>query len=179
MEPHSVNRVLVVDDDELFLRSFQLSAGREKWTVFTASDPVRARWIAKTEPLNLAVIDLRLGAANGIELVKTLRKDHEALKIALVSGYVSVAHAVEAVKAGADLVEAKPIDVRTMLLRITSGCAPSVDERFHRPSLARMQFEYISSVMTDCSGNVSMAARQLKIPRQSLQRRLKRPPPVQ
>jgi len=173
-----VRKVLVVDDDELFLAAFHVAVRGERWSVLTARDATTARRLADRERPDRAVVDLRLGDTSGIEVIRDLKQRLPDLRIALLSGYASVAHAVDAVKAGADAVILKPVAPREVLQRLDHDGPPSsIDELRDRPSLARMEFEYIARVMSDCRGNISKAARQLGIHRQSLQRRLKRGPP--
>src|SRR6185503_9011635 len=166
-----IRNVLVVDDDETILNSWRRGAGSER-TVWTATNAEAARAIAADHPLDLAIIDLRIGNASGIELVRELRDNAPELPIALCSGYLSVDVTVAAVRAGADIIAFKPITFREILQRLDEGeSEPSLDET---PSLARAEWEHIMRVLSDCDGNVSAAARRLGIYRSSLQRRLRK-----
>jgi two-component system, response regulator RegA len=169
-EARSLQNVLVVDDDERILGSWKRAA-RER-NVFTAIDAATARQLASTEKPDLAIVDLRLGNTSGIDLIRDLKRDLPDLLVVLCSGYLSVAAAVAAVRAGADIVVFKPITFREILQRIEQNAEePDLEDT---PTLARAEWEHIMRVLADCNGNVSMAARRLGIYRSSLQRRLRK-----
>jgi two-component system response regulator RegA len=173
-EARSLHNVLVVDDDERILGSWKRAA-RER-NIVTASDAVTARQLALTERPDLAIVDLRLGNASGIDLIRELKRDLPDLMVVLCSGYLSVAAAVAAVRAGADIVVFKPITFREILQRIEANSEePDLEDT---PTLARAEWEHIMRVLADCNGNVSMAARRLGIYRSSLQRRLRKYAPT-
>ncbi len=169
----SIRNVLVVDDDEALLASWRRTISRER-TVATASDAATARQLAQKQPFDLAIIDLRLGTASGIELIRQLKKDLPEVLIVLCSGYLSVSAAVAGVHAGADIVVFKPITFREILNSIDKHDQEDTPELNDTPTLARAEWEHIMRVLADCNGNVSMAARRLGIYRSSLQRRLKK-----
>jgi two-component system response regulator RegA len=169
-EARSLHNVLVVDDDERILGSWKRAA-RER-NVVTAIDAATARQLAMTERPDLAIVDLRLGNTSGIDLIRELKRDLPDLMVVLCSGYLSVAAAVAAVRAGADIVVFKPITFREILQRIEESAEePDLEDT---PTLARAEWEHIMRVLADCNGNVSMAARRLGIYRSSLQRRLRK-----
>jgi two-component system response regulator RegA len=169
-EARSLQNVLVVDDDERILGSWKRAA-RER-NIVTASDAATARQLANAEKPDLAIVDLRLGNTSGIDLIRELKRDLPDLLVVLCSGYLSVAAAVAAVRAGADIVVFKPITFREILQRIEESTEePDLEDT---PTLARAEWEHIMRVLADCNGNVSMAARRLGIYRSSLQRRLRK-----
>ena len=170
----SIRNVLVVDDDETLLNSWRRTISRERH-VATASDPVTARALAENQGFDLAIIDLRLGASSGIELIRQLKRDKNAeIFIVLCSGYLSVATAVAGVRAGADIVVFKPITFREILANIDKHDQDAVPDLNDTPTLARAEWEHIMRVLADCNGNVSQAAKRLGIYRSSLQRRLRK-----
>jgi len=163
--------VLVVDDDERLLSAWKRSIGRERHAM-TATDLATALEQAKTRRPDLAIVDLRLGPSSGIEVTRELRREYPDIKIALCSGYLSVATAVAGVRAGADVVVFKPITFKEILRALEDNDAePPPDET---PTLERAQWEHIMRVLADSDGNVSVAARRLGIYRSSLQRRLRK-----
>jgi two-component system, response regulator RegA len=171
----SIETVLAVDDDETVLAALSRAFGRRR-TVFTASNPTTARSIARKQRPDLAIIDMRIGSASGIDLVRTLKAELPNTVVALVSGYLSVESTVLAVRAGADVIMSKPCTAKDILRRIESGM-PTEPDLGETPTLARAQIEHIDRVMSDCHGNVSEAARRLGIYRSSLQRRLRKQSP--
>jgi len=171
----SIRTVLVVDHDEQLLVEAKRSLSRDR-TVFTTTDPVKARQLAKRKRPDLAIVDLRLEAASGIDLVRELRADHPDLSIVMLSGYLSVVTAVAAVQAGADTVLFKPILYKELVRRIESGAADPTNLH-DTPTLASVEWEHVHRVLADCNGNVSIAARRLGIYRSSLQRKLRKNAP--
>jgi two-component system response regulator RegA len=160
-------KVLAVDQDEQILGSWARAA-RDR-NIVTAVDAVTARQLASTQRPDLAIVDLRLGNTSGIDLIRDLKRDVPDLLAVLCSGYLSVAAAVAAVRAGADIVV---FTFSEILQRIEESIeAPDLEDT---PTLARAEWEHIMRVLADCNGNVSMAARRLGIYRNSLQRRLRK-----
>jgi two-component system response regulator RegA len=176
MRGRSIKKVLVADDDEALLAACKRSLGRER-TVYTASSAAAALELAEAHPPDLAIVDLRLGTSSGINLVRELKADRREMYIAMISGYLSVASAVAAVRAGADLILFKPVTFREIVRRVEGGVLPADPNWEDTPTLARAEWEHVTRVLADCNGNVSLAARRLGIHRQSLQRRLRKYPP--
>lgn len=169
----AIRNVLVVDDDETLLASWRRQISRDR-TCSTANDIASARQLAQKHAFDLAIIDLRIGASSGIDLIKHLKRDLPELLVVLCSGYLSVTAAVAGVQAGADIVVFKPITFKELLHTIEKHDQEEVPEIHDTPTLARAEWEHIMRVLADCNGNVSMAARRLGIYRSSLQRRLKK-----
>ena len=166
-----VQKVLAVDDDKSVLAGLARTLGRDR-VVVTASDPLTATCLARSERPELAIVDLRLGMASGIDLVRTLRAFAPDMIIVLLSGYLSTEQTVDAVHAGANFVMAKPVTADEILSRI-EGLRHATD-RIETPTLAAVQDDHIARVLADCQGNVSEAARRLDISRSSLQRWLRK-----
>jgi two-component system response regulator RegA len=173
--------VLVVDDDEVF-RERLLRAFSERGLDARGAGSVEAAVQAATEDSpELAVVDLRMPDAPGLEAVRQLREIDPSTSIVVLTGYGSIATALEAVRLGATHYLTKPADADEILAAfdraaLPAGRAPAVE--VETPSLARAEWEHIQRVLTDCNGNVSQAARLLGIHRRSLQRKLwKRPAP--
>lgn len=175
-EELAVRSVLVVDDDARVLAAFAHTFSRRNYYVSTASDPAAARRLAKAQRPELAIIELRLGAASGIDLIRDLKSEQPTVTTALISGYLSVPITVSAVRAGADFVVCKPVTAEEILAHVAQGTSfrPAL---YETPSLARVEWEHMARVIANCGGNISMAARELGILRQSLQRRLRKQPP--
>jgi two-component system response regulator RegA len=172
----SQGAVLVVDDDPRTLAALSRSLGHHR-TVFATSTLEEASRIARRERPTVAIVDLRIGDASGLALLRSLKAEHPDMTLALMSGYLSTDVTVEAVKAGADVVMAKPLSGRDILKRLDRG-PPEDVERGATPTLEQVESEHIARVLTDTNNNISEAARRLGIFRSSLQRRLKRKPKV-
>src|SRR4051812_14953569 len=133
MSEVSIHRVLVVDDDESLLRSWRRRIGRPH-SVFTATEPASALALARAHGPDLAIVDMRLGSSSGLDVVREIRRDHPNILIVLGSGYLSVATAVAAVRAGADHVVFKPFTFSEILRLIHQEPEPDLDDT---PTLAR------------------------------------------
>ena len=123
------------------------------------------------------MVDLKLAEQNGLDLIAPLRQAHEPMRIILVTGYASVATAVEAIKRGADHYLAKPTTIEAILRAISADAS---DERAEAETtmtpLSRLEWEHIQQAMIDSNGNISAAARLLGMHRRSLQRKLAKKP---
>ncbi len=169
-----VRSVLIVDDDERVTAAMARALGANR-TIEVAHDCETGLELARRSRPDLIVVDLRLGAESGIDAIRSIKSECPDSVVALVSGYVSTDITVMAVKAGADLVMAKPISGQDLLRRVAEGLR---DELLaETPSLAQVEAEHIARVLADCGGNVSEAARRLGIYRSSLQRKLRRSDP--
>ncbi len=166
--------ILIADDDEpLRLRLGKAFSGRG-YEVRSAAGVAQALALAKDESPELALVDLRMGDGGGLELVRELKALDPATNIVVLTGYGSIATAVEAVKLGATHYLTKPADVDEILAAFArSGGDVMVGlESKDVPSLARVEWEHINRVLADSGGNVSKAAKLLGLHRRSLQRKL-------
>jgi two-component system response regulator RegA len=173
---------LVVDDDEIFrtrlCRAFQLRG----WAGLGAGSGGEALQAVLESAPDLAIVDLRLDGESGLEIVRLLRAADSAMAIIMLTGYGSIATALEAVKSGADSYLCKPVDVEQILsawrgLRAGPKESPPPPPPAAAPSLARVEWEHIQRVLADCGGNVSQTAKILGMHRRSLQRKLNKYPP--
>lgn len=174
--------VLIADDDESFCRACARGLPPECEIVVanTLKDAIASTQTLSRQ-LDLAVVDLRLGADDGVTLVRAIRHECSSASIVLASAYLSVEHAERALRAGADTVMFKPFAWRDLRSRLdTLGKEDLSVLRFpdeDTPSIERIEWEHINRVLVDSGGNVSLAARRLRIYRQSLQRKLRRHAP--
>jgi len=179
MEPEKPAALIIDDDDTLrtrVCRAFQLRG----WDAYEAETAATALQMAQEHGPELAIVDLRLAGESGLDLVRTLREYDATMAIIMLTGYGSIATALEAVKCGANHYLTKPVDVDQILSAYETLCAtPATDQDPPAtvPSLARVEWEHIQRVLTDCNGNVSQAARLLGLHRRSLQRKLLKYPP--
>ncbi len=171
-----VPTLLLVDDDEV-LRERLARALRERgFAVTTARGGEEALELARRETPEYAVVDLRMPGPSGIEVLDELRAIDPATRVLMLTGYGSIATAVEATRRGAVGYLSKPADADEIVAALTGK--PAVDGgAIDTPTLARAEWEHIQRVFTDCDGNVSETARRLGIHRRSLQRKLQKYPP--
>lgn len=171
--------VLLVDDDER-LRTRMVRAFEERgYEAQQAEGYDGALVIASEESTEFAVVDLRMPGKSGLEVVRELHRIDPATKIVVLTGYGSIATALEAVRLGATHYLTKPADVDEVIAAFDRDhCEPGEvlaigeAEAPETPSLARVEWEHIQRVLTDCDGNITKAAERLGIHRRSLQRKL-------
>jgi two-component system response regulator RegA len=165
-------RLLIVEDDDV-LRARLARAFRERgFEVGEAADAAAAMREARASPPGYGIVDLRLGGASGLDLVRALVEAVPAVVVVVLTGYGSIATALEAVRLGARHYLTKPADVDEILSAFDRERPGPSPPPAAAPSLARVEWEHINRVLADCDGNVSQAARVLGIHRRSLQRKL-------
>ena len=175
--------ILLVDDDERF-RSRMARAFEERgYEAQQAEGYDGAIEIAEHESTEYAVVDLRMPGKSGLEVVRELHRIDPVTKIVVLTGYGSIATALEAVRLGATHYLTKPADVDEVIASFDRGDtetaveAPAAEAGAPKtPSLARVEWEHIQRVLTDCGGNITKAAERLGIHRRSLQRKLSKFP---
>ena len=172
--------ILIVDDDEVFRTRLARAFRDRGWDVSAAAGYDEALTRAREDSPEMAVVDLRMPAASGLELVRDLKALDPATRVVVLTGYGSIATAIEAVRIGATYYLSKPADVDDILAAFARGEAPPLDpppSDYAAPSLARAEWEHISRVLSDSGGSVSEAARRLGLHRRTLQRKLQKYPP--
>jgi two-component system response regulator RegA len=167
--------LLIVDDDEAFrirlIRAFE-KRGFDVAGAGTYDEAVAA---AQAESPELALVDLRLPGRSGLDVVRALKEIDTTTRIVVLTGYGSIATAVESMKLGATTYLTKPVDADQISAAFENADNPSAGTGSVQ-SLARVEWEHIQRVLADCDGNVSQAARLLGIHRRSLQRKLAKNP---
>ena len=166
--------LLLVDDDEVFRSRLVVALGARNYDVREASNAAMAIGMAEIETPERAIVDLRIPGPSGLDIVKALKSLDPATQIVVLTGYGSIATAIEAVRLGARDYLTKPADVDRIVAAL-EGHPPGAEPE-ETPSLARVEWEHIQRVLADTEGNVSEAARRLGVHRRSLQRKLARYP---
>ncbi|TMQ02971.1 MAG: response regulator [Deltaproteobacteria bacterium] len=167
--------ILVVDDEDLVLRAFCRAPSH--LCVVAAKTGAEAREIARARHLDAAVIDYMLGDGEcGLDLVRELRRENALVKLVVASAYACTEMAVMAMRAGADYVKVKPLTPRAVVKWLETAAWDDNDPS-ETPSMERMQWEYVHRVLRESDGNISEAARRLRIERLTLRRHLGKPAP--
>ncbi len=194
--------LLIVDDDTPF-RTRLVRAFRERgFDVSDAANYDEAMSAARADSPEFALVDLRLPGRSGLDLVRSLKDLDATTRIVVLTGYGSIATAVQSLKLGATSYLTKPVDADQIMAsfemaaadaRGTESPTPTTPDwkdgpASHGPDLpverqshvaqplARVEWEHIQRVLADCHNNVSQAARILGIHRRSLQRKLSKNP---
>jgi two-component system response regulator RegA len=125
------------------------------------------------------LVDLRMPGMSGLDVVRELHAIDPTTRIVVLTGYGSIATALDAVRLGAVHYLTKPAEVDEILAAFARDRppAPDAEPTYEPPSLGRVEWEHINRVLADCGGNISQAARVLGIHRRSLQRKLAKYPP--
>jgi two-component system response regulator RegA len=171
---------LIVDDDEVFRLRLARAFEDRGYQTRTAGGYDEALAHAREESPEFAVVDLKMPGRSGLELARELRVVDAATKVVLLTGYGSIATAIDAIRLGATYYLTKPADVDDIEAAFARAQAPPLEPpatAYEPPSLARAEWEHINRVLSDCGGNISEAARRLGIHRRSLQRKLQKYPP--
>lgn len=176
-QPTDTRTLLVVDDDEAFRTRLVRALISRGFAASGAADYEEAVASARRETPEFALVDLRLPGKSGLELVRDLKALDPTTMVIILTGYGSIATAVQGVQLGAAGYLTKPVDADQIVAAFenpsTSRAEPIA--AVAQP-LARVEWEHIQRVLADCGGNVSQAARLLAIHRRSLQRKLSKYP---
>lgn len=171
--------VLVVDDDETFRTRLVRAFASREYDAQGARDGEEAIALARKESPEYAVVDLRMPGMSGLDVVRELKAIDAMTNIVVLTGYGSIATALEAVRLGATHYLTKPADVDDILAAFDRASRlptePAVVAH-NVPTLARAEWEHINRVLTDCGGTITQAARLLGLHRRSLQRKLSKYP---
>ncbi len=171
--------VLVVDDDTTFRARLVRAFESRGFEARAADDGEAALDLARLDSPELAVVDLRMPGMSGLDVVRELKIIDPTTNVVVLTGYGSIATALEAVRLGATHYLTKPADVDDILAAFDRAHrTPTATLNIGRevPSLARTEWEHINRVLTDCSGNITQAAKLLGLHRRSLQRKLSKYP---
>ena len=166
----ALGRLLVVDDDERFLERLARAMGKRGFEVSTASSVADGVAMAQSLHPEYAVVDLRLGDGNGLEVVQEIQQHVPDCRIVVLTGYGNIATAVAAVKAGAVDYLSKPADADQIAKVLRNGGEAMPEPPEHPMSADRVRWEHIQRVYEQCDRNVSETARRLRMHRRTLQR---------
>jgi two-component system, response regulator RegA len=169
--------LLLVDDDSVFCDVLRRSLERRGMEVEVAHDVREAERRAQARPPKYVTLDLRMPGPSGLALIDRLRALNPDVRIVMLTGYASIATAVEAIKLGAIQYLTKPTDAAQILEALHQDEGNPQVELAEQPlSVNRLEWEHIQKVLAECDGNISAAARALGMHRRTLQRKLgKRP----
>jgi two-component system response regulator RegA len=168
--------IMVVDDDATFRNRLVAALSSRQLEAFGSGSPAEAMQIARSRGPDRAVVDLRMPGGSGLDLVSALIGIDPEIQIVVLTGYGSIATAVDATRRGAIDYLTKPADADQILAAFEKANA-AAPAQGSVPSLARVEWEHIQRILNDCDGNISQAARVLGIHRRSLQRKLSKYPP--
>ncbi len=165
---------LLVEDDARFRQRLARALRERGLEVAEVDSITEARAHVERNPPARILLDLRLGDTWSLDFIDLLREAHPGIAVTVLTGYGSIATALDAVRRGARHYLTKPVDVDQILAALgderVPDASPAADAR--PMSLARLEWEHINRVLNECDGNVSEAARLLGLHRRTLQRKL-------
>ena len=169
--------LLIVDDDAPFKERLARAMEKRGFEVSQAESVEKAVESIKSKKPAFAVIDLRLGDGNGLEVVKELQKSNPTSRIIMLTGYGNIPTAVAAIKEGAIDYLAKPVDADDVEKALLADSSTKAAPPENPMSADRVKWEHIHRVFELCDRNVSETARRLKMHRRTLQRILSKRSP--
>jgi|TARA_B110000483_G_scaffold167318_1_gene197961 two-component system response regulator RegA len=174
-------KILLVEDDDVFSRVISRALVNRGYELFHAAEVDSAIVLIETDALDYAILDLNLGGHTSLKLIPVLKGRNPMIRILILTGYASIATAVEAIKLGADNYLAKPAnadEIVSALVEKPAGEAPSYDSNLAMESMSvrRLEWEHIQKILMENDGNISATARQLRMHRRTLQRKLQKRP---
>jgi two-component system response regulator RegA len=182
-----MKRLLIIEDDQALAAILSRRMTRHGFECQLSHDASDALLTARHFQPSHILLDMKLAKDNGLNLIVPLRNLLPKTMMVLLTGYASIATAVEAMRLGANNYLAKPVDTHTLLAALNLGeqssepnnntAAITVDELDDLPlSPKRVEWEHIQQVLNANQGNVSETARQLGMHRRTLQRKLLKKP---
>ncbi|WP_292993286.1 response regulator transcription factor [Nitrosomonas sp.] len=169
--------LFIVDDDKVFCDVLAKAMTKRGFSVTCASSIEDALKLAEASTPEYAIVDLKLSSESGLVLVEKLKTLDPGTRIVMLTGYASIATAVEAIKLGATHYLAKPVDADDIMAAFERTAGESTTAISAHPlSVGRFEWEYIQRVLTENDNNVSVTARILNMHRRTLQRKLAKKP---
>lgn len=168
---------LIVDDDPVFSQVLSRSLTRRGYTTLVADSAEAALPLIEQHRPSLATLDLKMDGDTGLTLLPKLLEYVPECRVVILTGYSSIATAVEAIKLGAVNYLPKPADTDEILAALKQTEANPDQTIPEKPmSVNRLTWEHIQKILTENDGNISATARQLGMHRRTLQRKLQKRP---
>lgn len=170
-------KLLLVDDDPDFCEVLSRALQRHAFKVSAVQSVEEGKKAAENQVFEYAIIDLRIGQDSGLSMVKHLVVQRQDISIVVLTGYASIATAVEAIKLGASQYLTKPAEVEEIIDAFGKTFGNDNVEAATNPmSVKRLEWEHLQKVLHEHDGNISAAARAMSMHRRTLQRKLQKKP---
>jgi len=177
LDPVQSPGLLLVDDDEVFCFVLARALSKRGFGVRIAHSVEEGRAVARENPPKYAIVDLNMPGSSGLVLVQELKSNYDQINIVVLTGYASIATAVEAIKLGATHYLAKPADPDEIVMMLDRNEGdPMTRVAKNTISVGRLEWEHIQKVLVANNHNVSSTARALGMHRRTLQRKLNKRP---
>ena len=176
-QPIEKPTLLLVDDDEALLSVLSTAMKKRGFSITTATSAESAFSMANEDPPEFAVVDLKMGGNSGLVLVRQLASLNAGTRIVVLTGFASIATAVEAIKLGATHYLAKPVDADDIVAAFGKKTGDTEVELANNPlTIDRLEWEHLQRVLAENDGNISATARNLNMHRRTLQRKFSKNP---
>ncbi len=175
--PHNEQpSLLLVDDDPTFCSVLGRALEKRGFSVAIAHSVEQAMPLVQTSPPEYAVVDMKMQGASGLVLIRALHELDPNTRIVVLTGYASIATAVEAIKLGATQYLSKPANADEIVAAFGHVASAALPLDTRPPSVERLEWEHIQRVLQENGGNISATARALNMHRRTLQRKLGKVP---
>ncbi|WP_085300170.1 response regulator transcription factor [Cognaticolwellia mytili] len=173
-----MKKLLIIEDDVSFATTLVRRMTKHNFSCQQVHQADQALHACLQQKPDCILLDMKLASENGLTLIKPIRAALPKVKLVLLTGFASVATAVQAMRLGADDYLAKPVNTQMLLtaLDIAPDVESAVDLDIDTMSAERVEWEHINQVLNSNDGNVSATARQLGMHRRTLQRKLQKKP---
>ncbi len=168
--------LLLVDDDATFRTVLSRALEKRGFAVTCAENVEQALPLASANPPEYAVLDLKMDGASGLVLVQRLHELDPATRIVMLTGYASIATAVEAIKLGATQYLSKPANADEIVAAFGHHASADIPLSAHPATVERLEWEHIQRILRENGDNISATARILNMHRRTLQRKLAKRP---
>jgi two-component system response regulator RegA len=171
----AIHEILIVDDDATFRGVLADSLKARNIIVYEAENFSSAINVSKKKLINFAIVDLKMPGDSGLVLIKELRALNSKMNIVMLTGFASIATAVEAVKLGANQYLAKPVNAEEILEAFSKlNGNEDLDIQSEPLTVDKLEWEHINRILNENNGNISATARALNMHRRTLQRKLQK-----
>ena len=173
----TLKKLVIIEDDVVLANTLSRRLQKRDYQCFHASNSSEALLMCRQHSPQVILLDMKLGSESGLQLIKPLRQTCPNTKIILLTGFASIATAVDPIKLGADDYLAKPVDTQTLLKALNDEAAEVTDvESSEVLTAEQVEWQHIQQVLKFNQGNISATARQLSMHRRTLQRKLQKRP---
>lgn len=169
-------KVLLVDDDEVFVSVMARALQKRGYSVNTAASVDEAETLLNFHQFDKALVDLKMDGRSGLALIQTLNQRQPQCRAVMLTGYSSITTAVEAIRLGAHNYLCKPASIKDVLEAFDEQASADIHIPENPPSVERVEWEHIQKVLAENDGNISATARALGMHRRTLQRKLLKKP---
>lgn len=175
-----MKKLLIVEDDIIFANTLKRRLTKHGFDCVHVDTNSEALLASHRHKPDYVLLDMKLAKETTLNIITPIRQLHPQSRIILLTGFASIATAVEAIKLGADDYLTKPLDTQTLLaaLNESKACAITTNTEIDGETLSaeQAQWQHIQQVLKANDGNISATARQLSMHRRTLQRKLQKRP---